>query len=180
MVATIFGSNATANFGNSLAVNSVNKVGANAVGNIGSDTNYFDRVFATATTALYADVAERFASDIMYEPGTVVELGGSAEITSVTEELSDRVFGVISTRPAFTMNGGAGNDVTHPPVAMTGRVPVKVRGQVRKGDRLVSAGDGIARAASAHEITAFNTIGRALVDKLTDDVGMVEAIVTIK
>jgi hypothetical protein len=78
------------------------------------------------------------------------------------------------------MNGGAGDDVTHPPVAMTGRVPVKVRGQVRKGDRLVSAGDGTARAASAHEITAFNTIGRALADKLTDDVGMVEAIVTIK
>jgi hypothetical protein len=180
VVATIFGSNATANFGNSLAVNSLNKVGANAVGNIGSSSNYFDRVFATATTALYADVAERFASDIMYEPGTVVELGGTAEITSVTEELSDRVFGVISTRPAFTMNGGAGDDVTHPPVAMTGRVPVKVRGQVRKGDRLVSAGDGTARAASAHEITAFNTIGRALADKLTDDVGMVEAIVTIK
>jgi hypothetical protein len=180
VVATIFGSNAIASFGNSLAVNSVNKVGANAVGNIGSSSNYFDRVFATATTALYADVAERFASDIMYEPGTVVELGGTAEITLVTEELSDRVFGVISTRPAFTMNGGAGDDVTHPPVAMTGRVPVKVRGQVRKGDRLVSAGDGIARAAFAHEITAFNTIGRALVDKLTDDVGMVEAIVTIK
>jgi hypothetical protein len=180
VVATIFGSNSLASFGNSLAVNSINKVGANAVGNIGSSSNYFDRVYATATTALYADVAERFASDIMYEPGTVVELGGSAEITSVTEELSDRVFGVISTRPAFTMNGGAGDDITHPPVAMTGRVPVRVIGKVRKGDRLVSAGDGTARAAAAHEVTAFNTIGRALVDKLTDDVGMIEAIVTIK
>jgi hypothetical protein len=98
----------------------------------------------------------------------------------VTEELSDRVFGVISTQPAFTMNGGAGDDNTHPAVAMTGRVPVKVVGRVRKGDRLVSAGNGIARAATAAEVTAFNTIGRSLVDKLTDEVGTVEAIVTIK
>jgi len=179
-VATIFGSNAIASFGNALAVNSIGKTGANAVGNIGSSSNYFNQVFATATTALYADVAERFAADTVYEPGTVVELGGTAEITVVTEELSDRVFGVISTAPAFTMNGGAGDDSTHPAVAMTGRVPVKVTGRVRKGDRLVSAGNGIARAATAQEITAFNTIGRALVDKLTDDVGTVEAIVTIK
>ena len=114
------------------------------------------------------------------EPGTVVELGGTAEITVVTEELSDRVFGVISTAPAFTMNGGAGDNATHPAVAMTGRVPVKVTGPVRKGDRLVSAGQGLARAARKDEVTAFNSIGRALVDKQTDEVGMVEAIVTIK
>jgi len=179
-IATIFGSNGIASFGNALAVNSLVKLGANAVGNIGSATNFFNRVFATATTALYADVAERFAADEVMEPGTVVELGGTAEITVVTEELSDRVFGVISTQPAFTMNGGAGDDNTHPAVAMTGRVPVKVVGRVRKGDRLVSAGNGIARAATAAEVTAFNTIGRSLVDKLTDEVGTVEAIVTIK
>jgi hypothetical protein len=179
-IATIFGANATASFGNALQVSSLAKSGANAVGNIGSASNYFNRIFATATTALYADVAERFEADVAYEPGTVVELGGSAEITKVKDELSNRVFGVISTRPAFTMNGGAGDDLTHPPVAMTGRVPVKVVGQVSKGDRLVSAGNGIARAATDTEINAFNSIGRALVDKHTDEVGIVEAIVTIK
>jgi hypothetical protein len=137
-------------------------------------------VFAQATTALYADVAERFAADTIYEPGTVVELGGEMEITMVKGDASNSVFGVISTRPAFTMNGGAGDNETHPPVAMTGRVPVRVRGAVRKGDRLVSAGDGIARAALAGEANAFNVIGRALADKLSTDVGTVEAIVTIK
>ncbi len=152
----------------------------NGVGNIGSSSGYFNYVFATATTALYADVAERFESDVAYMPGTVVELGGDKEITMVRAELSDRVFGVISTKPAFTMNGGAGSDETHPPVAVTGRVPVKVIGQVAKGDRLVSAGNGIARSARAGEATAFNTIGRALASKLTDDIGTVEAIVTIK
>ena len=152
----------------------------NAIGNIGSISSYFNQVFAQSTTALYADVAERFASDEIYEPGTVVELGGSAEITRVQADASDRVFGVISTRPAFTMNGGAGDNNTHPPVAITGRVPVMVTGVVNKGDRLISAGDGIARAAQPGEATAFNVIGRALSSKTTADVGTVEAIVTIK
>lgn len=163
-----------------VGVTGITNLGANAVGNIGSASSYFNTVFATATTALYADVAERFETDQIYEPGTVVELGGVKEITMVRNELSDSVFGVISTRPAFTMNGGAGDNNTHPPVAMTGRVPVKTVGQVRKGDRLVSAGNGIARAAQPGEATAFNTIGRALTDKLSDEMGTVEAIVTIK
>jgi hypothetical protein len=159
---------------------SIAKSGSNAVGNIGSSSNYFNRVFATATTALYADVAERFAADELLEPGTVVELGGSKEITRATSELSEQVFGVISTNPAYTMNGGAGDDDTHPAVAMTGRVPVKVVGYVKKGDRLVSAGNGLARAATREEITAFNVIGRSLVDKNTPESGTIEAIVTIK
>ena len=152
----------------------------NAIGNIGSSGSYFNTIFATATTALYADVAERFAADEIYTPGTVVELGGSAEITMVKSDASNNVFGVISTRPAFTMNGGAGENDTHPPVAMTGRVPVRVTGAVRKGDRLVSAGEGIARSAQPEEATAFNVIGRALADKLDAGLGTVEAIVTIK
>jgi hypothetical protein len=78
------------------------------------------------------------------------------------------------------MNSGAGTDATHPPVAMTGRVPVRTIGIVHNGDRLVSAGNGLARSAVAGEATAFNVIGRALQDKLDTDVGTVEAIVTIK
>lgn len=130
--------------------------------------------------ANYADVAERFAADEVMEAGTVVELGGSAEITQVTADLSDKVFGVISTRAAYLMNSKAGTDETHPPVAMTGRVPVRTIGSVKKGERLVSAGNGLARAAKAGEATAFNVIGRALCDKLDSGLGTVEAIVTIK
>ena len=130
--------------------------------------------------ANYADVAERFEADSIYDAGTVVELGGSAEITKVSDELSDKVFGVISTRAAYLMNSQAGTDATHPPVAMTGRVPVKVVGSVAKGDRLVSAGNGMARAARAGEATAFNVIGRALTAKTDEAEGTVEAIVTTK
>lgn len=160
------------------------KTGTDAVGNVGQASNRFNYVHAqffsgTSVQAQYADLAERFAADAEYTPGTVVEIGGLKEITKVVQELSERVFGVISTKAAFLMNGGAGSDSTHPPVAVNGRVPVRVIGQVNKGDRLVSAGNGLARAATREEITAFNVIGRALENKTTDDEGLVEAIVKI-
>ena len=130
--------------------------------------------------ATYADLAERFESDSPYDAGTVVELGGEAEITAVVHELSEDVFGVVSNTAAYLMNAGAGNDDTHPAVAVGGRIHVKVTGTVCKGDRLVSAGNGIARAANVGEATSFNVIGRALANKTTDDVGTVEAFVSIK
>ena len=130
--------------------------------------------------ATYADLAERFEADTTYDPGTVVQLGGTKEITAVKLELSEDVFGVISNSAAYLMNAGAGDDQTHPPVAVSGRVHVKVMGKVAKGQRLVSAGNGIARAADQGEATAFNTIGRALTDKTTEGVGTVEAIVIIR
>jgi len=146
----------------------------------GTITGNFTLTTGSRLTATYADLAERFESDQAYEPGTVVELGGPAEITAVKYELSEDVFGVVSDNMAFLMNNGAGTDETHPAIAMTGRVRVRTKGQVRKGQRLVSAGEGYARAAQEGEATAFNVIGRALEDKISDDFGIVEAIVTIK
>jgi hypothetical protein len=133
----------------------------------------------TALTAKYADLAERFSADAPMLPGTVVELGGTREITQAVQELSEAVFGVISTRAGFLMNGDAGDNNTHPAIAVNGRVPVRVVGTVRKGDRLVSAGMGLARAADRTEITAFNVIGRSLEDKTTVTEGIIEAIVKL-
>lgn len=130
--------------------------------------------------ATYADLAERFEADSLYDAGTVVELGGEKEITAVQYELSEDVFGVISTTAAYLMNSAAGDDETHPAVAVSGRVRVKVVGKVKKGQRLVSAGQGIARAGTSSEVNAFNTIGRALESKTTDEIGTVEAIVIIR
>jgi len=129
--------------------------------------------------ATYADLAERFEADAYYDAGTVVELGGEKEITAVQYELSEDVFGVISDTAAYLMNSGAGTNDTHPPVAMTGRVQVKVIGIVKKGDRLVSAGNGIARAAKQGEANAFNTIGRSLANKTDEQLGTVLATVVI-
>jgi hypothetical protein len=177
---TISSSGGTVNFGTAaVSLGSIVNNNANGVGNIGSSGGYFNTIFAKATSAEYADLAERFEADAAYPPGTVVMLGGAKEITAAMEEATDDVFGVISTRPAYTMNGAAGDNNTHPPIAMTGRVPVLVVGQVRKGDRLISAGNGLARAARQGEATAFNVIGRALTSKNTEDEGTVEAIVTI-
>jgi hypothetical protein len=164
---------ATLNIGNIFNSN------ANGVGNIGSSATYFNTVFARASSAEYADMAERFAADYEYAPGTVVELGGTEEITIANRDLSDTVFGVISTRAAYLMNGRAGTDATHPPVAMTGRVPVRCIGVIHKGDRLVSAGNGLARSAQPGEANYFTVIGRSLQDKLNIDEGLIEAIVAI-
>ena len=77
------------------------------------------------------------------------------------------------------MNAGAGDNDTHPAIAISGRVPVRVIGEVRKGDRLVSAGNGLARAGSQDEITAFNVVGRALENKYTSNEGLVECFVKV-
>jgi hypothetical protein len=150
--------------------------GASTAGNI---TGNWTLVGSSRLNATYADLAERFEADAVYEPGTVVELGGEKEVTAVKVDLSEDVFGVVSNTAAYLMNSTAGSDETHPPIAIGGRVKVKVVGKVTKGARLVSAGNGIARSATKNEATSFNTIGRALENKTTDEVALIDAVVLI-
>ena len=152
--------------------------GANSTA--GSITGNWSLTAGSRLNATYADLAERFEADEAYAPGTVVALGGDKEITAVQFELSEDVFGVISNTAAYLMNAAAGDDATHPPVAVSGRVQVKVIGPVKKGDRLVSAGEGLARAAKKGEASPFNVIGRALENKTTEGLGYVESFVAIK
>lgn len=146
----------------------------------GTITGAWTLTAGSTLQATYADLAERFEADSVYEPGTVVEIGGEKEITAVKDDCSENVFGVISSNAAYLMNAAAGSSSTHPAIAIAGRVPVKVRGQIKKGDRLVSAGQGYARAARSGEATSFNTVGRALENKNTDVEGKVLATVTAK
>jgi len=136
-------------------------------------------VHATSTSAQYADVGERFEADAPMSEGAVVEIGGGEEITETTSELSQDVFGVVSTRPAYAMNAGAGNNESHPFVAMTGRTPVRVSGAVNKGQRLVSSSvKGTARAVATGEtFTPFHVIGRALESKSDAGIGLVNCAV---
>jgi hypothetical protein len=150
--------------------------GQSTTGNI---TGNWTLIGTSRLNATYADIAERFEADAIYEPGTVVELGGEKEVTAVKFDLSEDVFGVVSNTAAYLMNSTAGNDETHPPVAIGGRVKVKVIGKINKGDRLVSAGNGIARSALKGEATPFNTIGRSLENKTTDVIDLIEAVVLI-
>jgi hypothetical protein len=137
-------------------------------------------VHATTTSAMYADLAERYEADCDTEVGDVVILGGHAEITKCKNELSDAVFGVISESPAFLMNAQAGNNDSHPMVALKGRVMVKLQGKGRAGDRVVSAGNGEARVADLEECTAFNTLGRLIKDKYNVETALTECVIGVK
>ena len=137
-------------------------------------------VHATSTAAQYADLAERYETDIPVEVGDVVVLGGHAEVTKCQTELSNAVFGVVSESPAFLMNAQAGNNDTHPMIALKGRVLVKLTGTGRAGDRVVSAGDGEARIADLEECTAFNTLGRLIKDKYNEETALTECVIGVK
>ena len=148
--------------------------------NMNSTTNYKFR--GIATSAEYADLAERYAADEEYTAGTVVKLGGSHEITQTLNQGDIDVFGIISTAPGFEMNSAAGTDATHPFVALAGRVPCKVTGTINKGDRLVtSVYPGTARRADPAEFDDYRKIiGRALETKDTEEAGSIEVVVGAK
>ena len=133
----------------------------------------------TASAAQYSDLAERYEADEPMQPGTVVKIGGTKEITKTTTQGDEQAFGVISTAPAYRMNDLAGEDSTHPHVALSGRVPCRVKGAVRKGDRLISSDEpGIAQAINTLEdTTIYAVIGRALETNLETTVKYIEIVV---
>lgn len=134
-------------------------------------------ITATATQARYADLAEKYEADADYEPGTVVKLGGTKEITQTNSHADTEVFGVISTDPAYLMNA----DSVGLPVALQGRVPVRVIGKVKKGERLVSSDmAGVAWALGEEQYDARAVIGRSLADKNDGGYGIVEAVIGVK
>ena len=132
----------------------------------------------TATQARYADLAERYESDNVYEPGTVVIFGGDKEVTVTTEYADYRVAGVISTNPAYEMNVSPETE-GFMSVALRGKVPVKVTGKVSKGDILVTseiAGYAIS-ANYRNQTPAAAIVAKAIEEKVTDESGVVMAVI---
>lgn len=150
---------------------------ANGVGNIGSSTTYFNTIFAKATSAQYADLAEMYSADTVYAPGTVVEFGGKQEITISSCTHSTRVAGIISTNPSYLMNSAQEGEYMLP-VALTGRVPCKVVGIIHKGDRLVAGSmPGVAITFDGQLYEPGCIIGKALEDYQSAEVGTIEVAV---
>jgi len=170
--AAITGSSLTVSTGNISGGNIVNN-NANGVGNIGSATVYFNTVFGKATTAQYADLAELYAADAEYSPGTVLDFGGTYEVTLSSVDSSAKVAGVVSTNPAHLMNSVL-NSKHKVAVALQGRVPTSVVGTVRKGDMMVSAGNGHAQASATPAMGTV--IGKAL-ENFDGVSGMIEIVV---
>jgi hypothetical protein len=129
----------------------------------------------TATSALFADLAEKYLTDAEYEVGTVVSVGGDAEVTACT--LGDRAFGAVSANPAFKMNDGL---VGGTYIALKGRVPVKVIGPVKKGDALIANNNGCVSTVSKllrDKLTSYDTFAIALESNSNEDIKLVEAII---
>jgi hypothetical protein len=141
-------------------VPSITHTGTTGVGDIGSTTQKFGTIYGLATSAQYADLAEKYAADAEYEAGTVLVFGGEAEVTLSTTDTSRRVAGVVSTAPAYRMNDSL--EGTAAMIALQGRVPCKVLGPVRKGDLMVATADGRARAEENPMIGSV--IGKSLED----------------
>ena len=137
-------------------------------------------IHATSTSAQYADLAERYATDTPLQVGDVVSLGGTEEITKCLEEASTSVFGVVSDSPAVLMNAQAGNNESHPMIALKGRVFVKIKGTAQAGDRIISAGNGEAKAAPIDKCTAFNVLGRVIKAKYNEETTLTECIIGVK
>jgi hypothetical protein len=140
-VATFYGANLT--------------TGANS--NVGTITGNWSLSAGSRLNATYADLAEYYEADYDYEPGTVLEFGGDKEVTLATDETM-KVAGVVSSNPAYVMNATCQGIAV--PIALQGRVPCKVRGVIRKGDMMISGGNGYARPT--HSPTIGTVIGKAL------------------
>jgi hypothetical protein len=153
-------------FSGDITTRNIIATGPTGTYNIGSSSVKFGTMYATtfngtATSAQYADLAERYESDESLEPGTVVMFGGEKEVTACSDTNCHAVAGVVSTNPAHLMNAEAGDEATHPAIALAGRVPVKVVGPVNKGDLLVSSGVK-GRAKADNDAQAGRILGKAM------------------
>ena len=140
---------------------------------IGSSSKKYNTVYAKATSAQYADLAEIYETDAEYEVGTVVVFGGEKEVTVSTEGNDPRVAGVISDKPAYLMNSEAEGQ----PVALMGKVPCKVVGHIVKGDMLSTdpANNGVAK--KTHDPQVGEVIGKALENYDSDEIGTINIVV---
>ena len=147
---------------------------------LGNNTNRWETIFANtitanATTALYADLAEKYIPDQYYDPGTVVIFGGAQEITVTDQQGDTRVAGAISTEPAYLMNNGEENGV---PVALRGKIPVKVVGSVNKGDLLITSNvAGYATAAKFYKPDPHAVFAKSLVRDDSDGPRVIWAVI---
>ena len=152
---------------------------ANASGSLGSTTVRWNNIVGVSGNFLsinanYADLAENYTSDQQYPPGTVLVFGGEAEVTQSHNSHDTRIAGVVSTNPAYLMNGAEPGIA----VALQGRVPCRVLGPVSKGDRVVSSHiAGVAQALDPAQYQPGCIIGKALQAVDSTDISIIEVVV---
>jgi hypothetical protein len=167
-------------FTTQISVPAIVKTGTNGVGNIGAAGSTFNTIFAKATSAQYADLAELYTADADYAAGVVLTFGGTHEVTASTQSHDSAVAGVVSTDPSYLMNAGL-DTVNSVAVALLGRVPCWVTGNIRRGDLLTTS--DIAGTACKLDLDKYLpgcVIGKALQDYHDTQPGMIEIAVGIK
>ena len=152
---------------------------ADATYDLGNTTNQWNVIYGHTVEATYADLAERYEADKEYDEGHVVVFGGDKEITDTFVRGDTAVAGVISKHPALKMNSDAGDDITHPYVALKGRVPCKVCGPVRKGQLLVTCGEHPGYAIATDSPKIGSVIGKALQNLDSNEKGIIEIFVSM-
>jgi hypothetical protein len=140
---------------------------------IGSSSKKYSTIYAKATSAQYADLAEIYETDAEYEVGTVVVFGGDKEVTISTEGNDPRVAGVISEKPAYLMNSESAGQ----PVALMGKVPCKVVGHIIKGDMLSTDPSNNGVAKKTHDPQVGEVIGKALENYDSEEIGTINIVV---
>ena len=141
---------------------------------LGTNTLWWSLTYSKAVQAQYADLAENYTSDSDYTPGTVLVFDGEAEVTQSATSHDPRIAGVVSTNPAYLMNGAESGI----PVALQGRVPCRVLGPVSKGDRVVASHiAGVAQALDPQQYQPGCIIGKALQAIDSTDISTIEVVV---
>lgn len=143
------------NVGTSSILTPIITTGANTTP--GTITGDWTLTTGSKLQATYADLAEYYEADEKYEPGTVLMFGGEKEVT-IADDSTSKVAGVVSTNPAYVMNSTCPGLLTA--IALQGRVPCKVLGEISKGDMLISGGNGFAKASDSPSMGTV--IGKAL------------------
>jgi hypothetical protein len=163
----------------SLTVSGAINTTGNGTYNIGTNANKFGTVYATAQTALYADLAENYVSDDVADPTAIMIIGGDEEVTPSTISHDPRVIGVMSQNPAYLMNTAI--DGIGSAIALTGRVPVRVKGPVNKGDCIVSSDiAGVGEKLDMFKYTPGCIVGKTL-DSIDDNsIKTIEVVVGIR
>ena len=152
---------------------------ANAASSLGTSATRWNFIYGVngnflSVNANYADLAENYTSDSDYSPGTVLVFGGEAEVTQSHSSHDTRIAGVVSTNPAYLMNGSESGV----PVALQGRVPCRVLGPVSKGDRVVSSHiAGVAQALDPQQYQPGCIIGKALQAIDSAEIATIEVVV---
>ena len=122
---------------------------------------FIGNLTGTAANAKYADLAENFRSDMLYTVGTVLMLGGNAEVT-IAERDSTALVGTVSDKPGFLMNSELDGEYVLA-VAYVGRVPCRVEGPINRGDLLVVGNNAGVAISSISTTDLFGkVVGKAL------------------